>query len=100
MDNSFLMSIYRYGIIGLFLEFMIYLSFLYLCFKRVRSNNFYALPIAFMCVYLITGIPANNFYELKTPYILAFMIGWFSSVSPQIIEHKKIFYLNELEGKL
>lgn len=83
LDNNYLMTIYRYGIVGLILESMIYLSFLIVCFKNVRNYPVYSLPICFIAVYFISGVSSSPFYELKTPYVLAFLIGWFSSVSPR-----------------
>lgn len=84
LDNTYLMSLYRYGIVGLFLEILIYFSFLWLCVKQLRFNLFYSLPLAFLLAYLISGIATSPFYELKTPYLLAFLMGWFSSASPYI----------------
>jgi len=92
IDNTYLMSLYRYGLIGLLLELMIYFSFLILAIKKAFKNNMYLLPIAFVLAYFISGITSSPFYELKTPYILTFLMGWFTAVEPKFEQNfKKTF---------
>lgn len=94
IDNTYLMTLYRYGIVGLFLEIMIYFSFLIIAVKKVAKNNLYLLPIAFIVAYFVTGFTSSPFYELKTPYILSFLIGWFTTVEPKFQQKLNDKYFN------
>jgi len=80
-DNSFLMSLYRYGILGLLLEFSIYISLFlrYIKYIKEEDSEIYLIPIILLFAYLISCIPANSFYELKLPYFLFFIFGFFNN---------------------
>lgn len=79
-DNTYLTTLYRYGVLGLFIELVFYISLLAACLKRLRHNRLVSILIVFLIAYLISGVVANPFYELKTPYLLAFLTGWLSQV--------------------
>jgi len=81
MDNSFLMSLYRYGIMGLLLEFAVYISLFlkYIKYIKEEDSEIYLIPIILLFGYLISCIPANSFYELKLPYFLFFIFGFFNN---------------------
>ncbi len=77
-DNSYVMTLYRYGIIGLLLEISVYLSLIFLFLKRfVNKENVLlsSFAISLIVAYLISGITANSFYELKLPYVFFTFIG-------------------------
>ena len=80
-DNSFLMSLYRYGIMGLLLEFAVYISLFlkYIKYIKEEDSEIYLIPIILLFGYLISCIPANSFYELKLPYFLFFIFGFFNN---------------------
>ena len=85
LDNSYLMSVYRYGIVGLLIELGIYFSLLvrYVLLLRgsatgVRSP-IHLYPIVLLLQMMVSMIPANTFYELKSPYLLFFIFGFFDS---------------------
>lgn len=71
IDNSFLMTVLRYGLIGLFLEISIYVSMLLLCF---RISNGLTFAIFILC-YLVSGITTSFMYELRAPYLLFYVFG-------------------------
>lgn len=89
-DNSFLMSLYRYGIIGLLLEFAIYISLFlkYIKYIKEEDSEIYLIPIILLFAYLISCIPANSFYELKLPYFLFFIFGFFNN--KVLLKYQKI----------
>lgn len=80
-DNSFLMSLYRYGIMGLLLEFAVYISLFlkYIKYIKEEDSEIYLIPIILLFAYLLSCIPANSFYELKLPYFLFFIFGFFNN---------------------
>ena len=81
-DNSYLMSLYRYGILGLSIELLILGFFLTLTAKKCFSGysfSVYVLPLIFTAANLFSSFFANNMYELKLPYIQFLLIGYFSS---------------------
>jgi O-antigen ligase len=84
LDNSYLMTLYRYGIVGLILELLLYLfAFIYLFNMFLKSKKYkefyiYLLPLLLLLGYVISCIPANSFYELRLPYLLFFVLGYFN----------------------
>ncbi len=91
-DNSFLMSLYRYGIIVLLLEFAIYISLFlkYIRYIKEEDSEIYLIPIILLFGYLISCITSSGFYELKLPYFLFFIFGFF------IIKLKLLLLVNML----
>lgn len=78
-DNTYLMSFFRYGILGLLMEFTIYFLLL-LRFKRklkLTGNFIFLFMISFIICYLIAGSVENVFYELRTPYVAFLLFGYY-----------------------
>jgi len=77
-DNTYVMTIYRYGLIGLMFEISVYISLMYLFLKRFLNKEnilLSAFSISIIVAYLISGFTANSFYELKLPYVFFTVIG-------------------------
>jgi len=72
-DNTYLMTLVRYGYFGLFLELSIYI---YL-FKSISSlSGFYKSALyAIFSGYILSGFTVNVFYELKLPYFFFLLFG-------------------------
>lgn len=89
-DNTYLMTLYRYGAVGLALEVLIYIGI----FLRATSLfNYHAgapLVLAFLVALLLNGITSTPMYELKTPYILVFLVGWLCATSSEEIHKGKM----------
>lgn len=71
IDNSYLMTVLRYGLVGILLESIIYIIMLLSCFK-VRHGTVLA---TFIMCYLVSGITTSFMYELRAPYILFYVFG-------------------------
>jgi O-antigen ligase len=78
MDSNYLMTVYRFGIIGFIIEMLFYITSIYVFYKRNRFNKIYAIPLSFIIAFMAAGITTATFYELKAPYILSFFIGLFA----------------------
>ncbi len=88
-DNSYLMTMYRYGIVGLLFEFSIYTSIIVKSFSSIKYDRFSSsFSIALLSAYLISCIPANSFYELRLPYVMFFVLGVLNSNILQNINYQ------------
>ncbi|MEX1183852.1 MAG: O-antigen ligase family protein [Gemmatimonadota bacterium] len=74
-DNTYLMTLYRYGMTGLLLEFGVYFGFLAMCVKRLKHEVVMVTPITYLACFLAAGTTSSVFYELKTPYLLTLLLG-------------------------
>ena len=78
-DNTYVMTLYRYGILGLLLESSIYLGliffFLKSCFVHKKNVLLSAFCLSMIAAYLVSGLTANSFYELKLPYVFFAVVG-------------------------
>jgi O-antigen ligase len=79
LDNSYLMSIYRYGVIGLFLELSLYALIIRNCIRDNSSDWVAGLTLIFLSAFLVAGTTATVFYELKLPYIFMLLAGALSA---------------------
>jgi O-antigen ligase len=73
LDNSYLMTTLRYGLVGLILELTIYATSLFLIFRKFGNLKWFY--VAFIIAHLISGITTSFAYELRVPYILYFVLG-------------------------
>ena len=71
IDNSFLMTLLRYGLVGLVLETILYVTMLFLSFRTPHSKLF----SVFILGHLISGITTSFMYELRTPYLVFYIFG-------------------------
>ncbi|MCG5534297.1 O-antigen ligase family protein, partial [Halorhodospira sp. 9621] len=89
-DNTYLMTLYRYGLIGLALECLIFISMLGIAISRFHSHPGAPLALAFLLALLLNGITSTPMHELKTPYIFAFLAGWLCVTSPKCVFQTKV----------
>ena len=71
IDNSYLMTLLRYGVVGLSLEILLYLTMIRISFKSDHRLLF----ILYILGHLISGVTTSFLYELKTPYLLFYLFG-------------------------
>ena len=62
-DNSFLMSLYRYGLFGMILEMAVLLALFYSFFIKIRYSKKFYIPLFLIVGQLIASITTNVMYE-------------------------------------
>ncbi len=82
-DNSYLMTLFRYGALGLLLEITLYISFLGGMIYRLiaTGSKLMLIPLSLLSAYLVAAITTNVFYELRAPYLLFLLVGYFLHVN-------------------
>lgn len=73
--NSFQRTAYRYGVLGLLIELLIYLLALPVLFRIARRQRMAAVAAAFILAYLPAGSVSLVWYELRVPYLLSALLG-------------------------
>ena len=78
-DNTYIMSFFRYGILGLMLEVSLYVSLLIHFKKKLKKTKekLFIFVLSFILSYLIAGLVSNVFYELRTPYVAFLLFGYY-----------------------
>lgn len=82
LDSSYMMTLYRYGLLGLSLEILLYISLMIKYIKYMLHNEdgeVYLIPIVLLLAYLISCFTGSSFYELKLPYFLFLILGFFNN---------------------
>jgi O-antigen ligase len=78
-DNTYLMSLFRWGLVGFIIEVLVYLVVIFYLFKNAMKFSVDAIiSLSLLSAYFIAGFTSNVFYELKVPFLLFFIIGYAS----------------------
>lgn len=81
-DNSYLMTLFRYGILGLLVELTLYF---YLLRKLLAASHYnkaaLTVGIPIMLAYFFSGLTSVPFYETTVPYVLFLLLG--ALISPR-----------------
>jgi len=95
-DNSYLMTLFRYGALGLLLEITLYISFLGGMIYRLiaTGSKLMLIPLSLLSAFLIAAITTNVFYELRVPYLVFLIFGYFLHVKVVSSDDK-----GQLEGR-
>lgn len=73
--SSYQLTMYRYGILGLFFELCLYLTASTLFLRGKDDHPFRLITAAFLLAYIPAGFVSLVWYELRTPYLLAALVG-------------------------
>ncbi len=80
-DNSILMTFYRYGLIGVCIELLLFGVIVYNALVRGIRHPAAPILLGFVGAFFVSGITSSPMYELKTPYLLMFLVGWVTTVT-------------------